>query len=147
MNFRSGDICWRQLQIDRLAYEIVDSIANNSLQVYFDLATGLDDSIVEQVSLEDAHRHNDLDLLECFQRSSVILGSFAIASSEVESVEQIRQRLHLALNHIDTERLIAAPDCGLGLLGRDLAMQKLKAMCEAAKTSKQRSSLYLPVQL
>jgi len=101
--------------------------------VYFDLAAGLDDSIVEQVSLEDAHRHNDLDLLERFQRSSVILGSFAIASSEVESVEQIRQHLHLALNHIDAERLIAAPDCGLDLLGRDLAMQKLKAMCEAAK--------------
>ena len=102
-------------------------------QVYFDLAEGLDDSIVEQVSIEDAHQHNDLSLLEHFQRSSVIFGSFAVASSEVESVEQIRERLRLALNHIDIERLIAAPDCGLGLLGRDLAMQKLKAMCEAAK--------------
>jgi 5-methyltetrahydropteroyltriglutamate--homocysteine methyltransferase len=102
-------------------------------QAYFDLAEGLDDSIVEQVSIEDAHRHNDLDLLEQFQRSSVIFGSFAIASSEVESVEQIRERLRMALNHIDVERLIAAPDCGLGLLGRDLAMQKLKVMCEAAK--------------
>jgi 5-methyltetrahydropteroyltriglutamate--homocysteine methyltransferase len=37
-----------------------------------------------------------------------------------------------ALNHIDSERLIAAPDCGLGLLGRDLAMAKLKNMCAAA---------------
>lgn len=103
-------------------------------QVYFDLAGALDDSIVEQVSIEDAHQHNDLRLLEHFQRSSVIFGSFTIANSQVEAVEQIRQRLRLALNHIDAERLIAAPDCGLGLLGRDLAMQKLKAMCEAAKS-------------
>lgn len=102
-------------------------------QAYFDLAEGLDDSIVEQISIEDAHQHNDLVLLETFQRSSVIFGSFAIANSQLENVEQIRERLHLALNHIDIERLIAAPDCGLGLLGRDLAMQKLKAMCEAAK--------------
>jgi 5-methyltetrahydropteroyltriglutamate--homocysteine methyltransferase len=102
-------------------------------QLYFDLAEDLDDSIVEQVSIEDAHRHNDLSLLERFQRTSVIFGSFAIASSEVESTEQIRERLRLALNHIDIERLIAAPDCGLGLLGRDLAMQKLRFMCEAAK--------------
>ena len=103
-------------------------------QVYFDLAEGLDDSIVEQVSIEDAHQHNDLGLLERFRRSSVIFGSFAVADSRVESVDQIRERLRLALNHIDAERLIAAPDCGLGLLGRDLAMQKLKAMCEAAKS-------------
>jgi 5-methyltetrahydropteroyltriglutamate--homocysteine methyltransferase len=102
-------------------------------QVYFDLSEGLDDSIVQQVSIEDAYQHNDLSLLERFQRTSVIFGSFAIASSEVESVDQIRERLRLALDHIDIERLIAAPDCGLGLLGRDLAMQKLKAMCEAAK--------------
>jgi len=45
----------------------------------------------------------------------------------------MRDRLRLALHHIDADRLIAAPDCGLGLLGRNLAMQKLKAMCEAAK--------------
>ena len=32
------------------------------------------------------------------------------------------------------ERLIAAPDCGLGLLGRDLAMQKPKIMCDVAKS-------------
>lgn len=102
-------------------------------QVYFDLATELDDSLVEQVSIEDAHQHNDLGLLEQFQRTSIIFGSFAIASSEVESVEQVRERLRLALNHIDVDRLIAAPDCGLGLLGRDLAMLKLKAMNEAAK--------------
>ena len=37
-------------------------------------------------------------------------------------------------NHIDEKRLIAAPDCGLGLLGRDLTMAKLKNMCQAAKS-------------
>ena len=103
-------------------------------KVYFDLAESLDDSIVAQISIEDAHQHNDLSLLERFQRSSVIFGSFAVANSQVESAEQIRERLRLALGHIDIERLIAAPDCGLGLLGRNLAMQKLKAMCEAAKS-------------
>jgi 5-methyltetrahydropteroyltriglutamate--homocysteine methyltransferase len=103
-------------------------------QVYFDLAGVLDESTIDQVSIEDAHRHNDLELLERFQRSSVIFGSFAVASSTLESVDQIRERLQGALNHIDTDRLIAAPDCGLGFLGRDLARQKLKIMCEAAKS-------------
>ena len=45
----------------------------------------------------------------------------------------MRGRLRLALHHIDVERLIAAPDCGLGLLGWDLAIKKFKTMREAAK--------------
>lgn len=101
-------------------------------EVYLRLAQTLDDSIIQQVSIEDAHQNNDLALLELFQQTSVIFGSFAVANSHVESVDQIRDRLRAALEHIDAERLIAAPDCGLGLLGRELAMQKLKNMCAAA---------------
>ena len=56
----------------------------------------------------------------------------AIAKSEVEPVDVIRDRLQAALMHIDAERLIAAPDCGLGLLGRDLARHKLANLCKAA---------------
>ncbi len=63
----------------------------------------------------------------------MILGVVAIAKSRVESVEEIRARLEAALQHIVPERLIAAPDCGLGLLGRDLAMEKLTNLCRAAK--------------
>ncbi len=38
-----------------------------------------------------------------------------------------------ALGHIETERLIAAPDCGLGLLGRDQARAKMRNLCAAAR--------------
>lgn len=102
--------------------------------VYLNLAQTLDDSMILQVSIEDAHQHNDLSLLDLFQNTSVIFGSFAIASSQIESVDEIRERLHAALQHIDQDRLIAAPDCGLGFLGRDLAMQKLRNMCGAARS-------------
>nr|NIS43653.1 5-methyltetrahydropteroyltriglutamate--homocysteine methyltransferase [Desulfuromonadales bacterium] len=67
---------------------------------------------------EDAHRYNDLSLLERFQKSTVIFGSIAIAQSRVESAEEVGARLTAALEHIDRERLIAAPDCGLAMLGR-----------------------------
>ena len=103
-------------------------------EVYLSLAETLDDSMIQQVSVEDAHQHNDLALLELFKKTNVIFGSFAIAKSRVESVDEIRERLQAALEHIDKERLIAAPDCGLGFLGRELAMQKLKNMCEATKS-------------
>ena len=101
---------------------------------YFRLAKAIDNSSIDQVSIEDAHRHNDLELLEQFSQTTVILGVVAIAKSQVETVEEIVARLKTVLEHIDAERLIAAPDCGLGILGHKLAVEKLKVLCKAANT-------------
>jgi 5-methyltetrahydropteroyltriglutamate--homocysteine methyltransferase len=101
---------------------------------YFRLAEAVDRAAVDVVSLEDAHRPNDLALLERFPNTKVILGVVAIAKSRVETVEEIRARLEAALGHIEPARLIAAPDCGLGLLGRDRALKKLRNLCRAARS-------------
>ncbi|MDH3387731.1 MAG: cobalamin-independent methionine synthase II family protein [Gammaproteobacteria bacterium] len=100
---------------------------------YFQLARAVDRCSVDQVSIEDAHCLNDLGLLEHFTESAVILGVVTIASSRVESTDYVRQRLELALQHIDAARLLAAPDCGLMMLGRELALTKLGNMCTAAR--------------
>jgi 5-methyltetrahydropteroyltriglutamate--homocysteine methyltransferase len=101
-------------------------------EAYFELANVLDEVAIDAVSIEDAHRPNDLALLERFVRKKVILGVIAIARSRIEEAEEVRDRLRAALAHIDAHRLIAAPDCGLGLLGRDLARAKLGVLAEAA---------------
>lgn len=100
---------------------------------YFRIAEALDRAAIDQVSIEDAHRHNDLALLEKFSSTTVIFGAVAIARSAVEPAEAIAGRLHQALRHIDADRLVAAPDCGLGFLGRDLAMTKLRNLTAAAE--------------
>lgn len=101
---------------------------------YLELAPTLDEAALDAVSIEDAHRPSDLVLLERFTRTKVLLGVIAIASSRVEVVEEVRLRLQAALDHIDADRLIAAPDCGLGLLGRDLAQDKLRVLSEAVRS-------------
>jgi 5-methyltetrahydropteroyltriglutamate--homocysteine methyltransferase len=101
-------------------------------EAYFELAGVLDQVAIDAVSIEDAHRPNDLALLERFARKKVLLGVIAIAKSRIEEVEEVRERLRAALEHIDAQRLLAAPDCGLGLLGRDLARAKLQVLAEAA---------------
>ena len=115
-------------RIDRIDYPKADPDA------YFQIVDAIEESSVDVVSIEDAHRYNDLALLERLRETKVILGVVAIAHSRVETVEEIVSRLRQALDHIDRERLIAAPDCGLGLLGRDLALTKLHNMCKAAQT-------------
>lgn len=85
------------------------------------------------VSIEDAEVQNDLRLLGQFKNTSVILGSLRIARSRVESVQEIKDRLQEALKYIPAERLWVAPDCGLGYLPEEIAIQKLKNMVEATK--------------
>jgi len=103
------------------------------LKSYHDIANELDNSIIDTISLEDAHRYNDLKLLELFKNTKVIFGLIKIASSKLETIDEIDSRIKGALKHIDKERLIAAPDCGLGHLSRSLAINKLKILVSAAK--------------
>jgi 5-methyltetrahydropteroyltriglutamate--homocysteine methyltransferase len=101
---------------------------------YFELAAALDEAAVDAISIEDAHRPSDLALLELFEQSTVIFGLIAIAKTRVESVEEIRARLKAALSHIDSERLFAAPDCGLGMLDIETAVSKLANLTAAARS-------------
>lgn len=103
------------------------------LKSYFEISKTLDNSIVDTVSIEDAHRHNDLKLLELFKKTKVIIGLIKIASSKIETIDEIDSRIKKALDHIDIKRLLAAPDCGLGHLPRNIAIKKLKNLVAAAK--------------
>jgi 5-methyltetrahydropteroyltriglutamate--homocysteine methyltransferase len=100
---------------------------------YFRLAPALDDAALDAISIEDAHRPNDLSLLELFKNRIVILGVLGIARSRIEATEEIALRLRQAAEHIDRKRLMAAPDCGLGMLSRSQVDAKLKNMVAAAK--------------
>ena len=83
--------------------------------------------------MEDAHRYNDLSLLDKFKKSKIIIGLIKIASSKEEAIDEIQKRLQDVFEHIDKNRLIAAPDCGLGHLPRWLAIKKLKTLVKAVK--------------
>ena len=103
-------------------------------QAYFQLADALETARLDAISIEDAHRHNDLTLLEHFSTTKIILGVIAIARSRVEPVEEVAARLTEALQHTDAERLIAAPDCGLGMLDRATARAKMVNLVAAAQS-------------
>jgi len=98
---------------------------------YHRLAPALEIAAIDAVSLEDAHRPNDLSLLEAFKGTVVVLGVLGIARSRIETVHEIESRVRAALEHIDKHRLIAAPDCGLGMLPQDILVQKLANMVTA----------------
>jgi len=119
--------CGYPRRLDDVDYPKADRSA------YVELAAALDATPFDQLSIEDAHRPNDLgELLPRFSDTTVILGVVAIASSRVETVDEIVRRLEEALRYLPAERLVAAPDCGLGYLSRELARRKLSVMTSAA---------------
>jgi 5-methyltetrahydropteroyltriglutamate--homocysteine methyltransferase len=51
---------------------------------------------------------------------------------EVEKSEQVAERIRAALRHIDPQRLMVGPDCGMKYLPREVARGKLRALVEGA---------------
>ena len=60
--------------------------------------------------------------------NSSILGVLDLGDAEVETPEVVAARIRAALPHVPPERLIAAPDCGMKYLPREIAYKKLRAM-------------------
>jgi len=101
---------------------------------YRDILLALDEAGIDWASIEDAEAVNDLEhILKDLKNLGIIFGAVTIARKKVESVEIIKKRAMEALKYLPSNRLMLAPDCGLGFLPLDLAETKLKNMTEATK--------------
>jgi 5-methyltetrahydropteroyltriglutamate--homocysteine methyltransferase len=88
----------------------------------------LEDSVVQQISIEAAQPKLDLAILKAFSTKTIILGVIDLGDMTIETPEGIADRIREALNVIPPERLMVAPDCGMKYLPRDIAYRKLRAM-------------------
>src|SRR5262245_17099176 len=93
----------------------------------------LDSCPADEISIEAAQPRLDPSLLEQLPSKRVILGVLDLNDMEVESPEVIAGRIRAALGHIDAERLMVGPDCGMKYLPRDVAFGKLRSLVEAAE--------------
>jgi 5-methyltetrahydropteroyltriglutamate--homocysteine methyltransferase len=92
---------------------------------------------VDQISIETAQSHLDLEVLEELPDKTVILGVIALDSAEVETPETVTERIGRALPHKPLEQLVAAPDCGMKYLPRDAAFAKLESLVAGARAVRQ----------
>jgi len=94
----------------------------------------LADVEVRQISIESAQQKVDLGVLRSLGAKTVILGVIDLSDeSPVEDVDTVARRIRNALQFVDPERLILAPDCGMKYLPRDKAFGKLRALAVAAE--------------
>jgi 5-methyltetrahydropteroyltriglutamate--homocysteine methyltransferase len=93
----------------------------------------LADAAVDQISLEAAQQKVDLSILKALPDKHFHVGVIDLADdSPVEDVDSVVQRIREALEFVQPERLILAPDCGMKYLPRWKAFQKLRVLADAA---------------
>ena len=93
----------------------------------------LDKSNINAISIEDAHCNQNLEYIKDIKNKTIVFGVIAICKSKIETVYEIKNRINEILKYIPKERLIIAPDCGLGFLEENILVQKLKNMVESVK--------------
>lgn len=120
--------CGYPHHLDQIDYQKADQDA------YFKLASALDQAGFDEISIEDAHRRNDPKLFGHFKKTKIVLGVIDIASSRIESVEEIKEHISEVMEYIPKDRLVIAPDCGLIFLNDELITKKIGNMVEAART-------------
>jgi 5-methyltetrahydropteroyltriglutamate--homocysteine methyltransferase len=89
-------------------------------------------SPVREISIETAQSGLDCAVLEKLPGKTIILGVLDLSTHDVETPELVAERIRRALPHVEPDRIIVAPDCGLKYLPREVAFGKMKAMAEGA---------------
>jgi 5-methyltetrahydropteroyltriglutamate--homocysteine methyltransferase len=87
----------------------------------------------EQISIETAQSGLALDVLDALASKTIILGVLDLSTDDVETPETVAGRIRRAFPHAGSDRLIAAPDCGMKYLSRDAAYGKLESLVAGAR--------------
>jgi 5-methyltetrahydropteroyltriglutamate--homocysteine methyltransferase len=105
---------------------------------YEQIFPALNDSRIDQVSLECANSKVPLSLLELLGDKEIMVGAIDVASMTVESPEQVSSTIDAALEFVDSERLFPCTNCGMAPLPRHVAAGKLRALADGASLVRKR---------
>jgi 5-methyltetrahydropteroyltriglutamate--homocysteine methyltransferase len=92
----------------------------------------LDAAVAQQISIEAAQPRLDLSILRALPSKTVMVGVLDLNDPEIETPEQIAERIRRALDVVPAQRLIATPDCGMKYLPRATAFGKLQSLAAGA---------------
>ncbi|WP_313413498.1 methionine synthase [Stenotrophomonas sp.] len=90
-------------------------------------------SNLDIISLECHNSHVPIDLIELVRGKKVMVGAIDVASSTVETADEVASTLRKALQYVDADKLYPSTNCGMAPLARDVARGKLRALSEGAR--------------
>jgi len=99
---------------------------------YEEIFPAINASNIDQVSLECANSKVPMSLIGLLKDKKIQVGVIDVATTQIETPEQVAAVLRSALEHADAERILASTNCGLTPLSRDVAEGKLVALGQGA---------------
>jgi 5-methyltetrahydropteroyltriglutamate--homocysteine methyltransferase len=89
-------------------------------------------SKIQQVSLECHNSHVPLELLGLLKGKDVLVGAIDVATTHIETPDEVAATIRKALLHVTPEQLYPCTNCGMVPLTREVALGKLKALAAGA---------------
>ena len=105
---------------------------------YEEIFPALNESRIDQVSLECANSKVPLSLLGLLDNKEIMVGAIDVATMDVESPEQVSSTIDAALGFVDSERLFPCTNCGMAPLPQSVAAGKLHALADGASIVRKR---------
>lgn len=99
---------------------------------YEEVFPRLQKSAIDIVSLECQNSHVPMELIELIRGKKVMVGAIDVATSQVETPEQVADTLRKALEFVEADKLYPCTNCGMAPLSRDVARGKLAALSAGA---------------
>jgi 5-methyltetrahydropteroyltriglutamate--homocysteine methyltransferase len=97
----------------------------------------INESAVDQVSLECADSHVPMSLIAHLKDKEVMVGAVAVTPDRVESPEEVAATIREAMGYVDAERILPCTNCGMAPIPYDVAAGKLRALAAGAELARQ----------
>jgi len=97
----------------------------------------INESAVDQVSLECASSRVPMSLLAHLRNKEVMVGTVAVTPDRVESPEEIAATIREAMAYVDAERILPCTNCGMAPIPHNVAVGKLQALTAGATLARQ----------
>ena len=99
---------------------------------YEEIFPALNQSRIEQVSLECANSKVPLSLIGLLKDKEVMVGVIDVATSTIETFDQVANTIQQVMKYVDPERMFPCTNCGMAPLRRGVALGKLQALAGGA---------------
>jgi 5-methyltetrahydropteroyltriglutamate--homocysteine methyltransferase len=116
-----------------LCYGYPGGLALQHHLTYPDVLEELMRTRISGFSVEFARSDYDPAILRACRGRLFMFGCVDPGDTPAPSIDAVKRRVVQALEHIEPDHLLLAPDCGLMTISRPLARAKLKVMVEAAQ--------------
>ena len=97
----------------------------------------INESAVDQVSLECAGSRVPMSLIAHLRDKEVMVGTVAVTPDRVELPEEIAATIREAMAYVDAERILPCTNCGMAPIPYNVAAGKLQALAAGATLARQ----------